>query len=188
MQKGNFQLCKVGYTQTTLQQVIAGIKAEMPQLPDLDVLKAIKSALEEMKRPRGQGWQTNTYSWDSPGLQEWIKQGGGYGIVAGSAWEYEGRPVKLFILDADNPPVLAQAGFQDELPRATMRVKTGRADPPGGHIYFISNLSSSKAHYELPGICHFKFYAFRFGYIFSHFNKMGNFPVCIPKRRYYPFY
>lgn len=149
----------MGYTQTTLQQVIAGIKAEMPQLPDLDVLKAIKSALEEMKRPRGQGWQTNTYSWDSPGLQEWIKQGGSYGIVAGSAWEYEGRPVKLFILDADNTQALAQTGFQDDLPKDTLRVKTGRADPPGHHVYFISDISSSKAHYELPGICHFKFYA-----------------------------
>jgi len=148
IKRPEFAFCKAGWTRGSLEQILPGI---------VDEAQA-RSILEQFKRPRGQAWETNTYSWNNPGLQEWMSLGGGYGIIAGSSWEYEGQPVKLFILDADDTQALAQAGFQDELPRATLRVKTGRADPPGEHVYFISDISSTKAHYELPGVCHFKFY------------------------------
>jgi hypothetical protein len=84
--------------------------------------------------------------------------GGNFGIIAGSLHEYEGLQARLFILDADDTQALAQTGFQDDLPKDTLRVKTGRQIPPGEHVYFISDIGSTKAHYELPGICHFKFY------------------------------
>ena len=148
LKRPEFEFCKVGWTKAQLEQSLPKIK---------DDTKA-KDSLEQFKRPRGKGWETKTFKWDSPDLQEWIKAGGNFGIVAGSLHQYNGQECRLFIMDADNPPALAQAGFEDELPRETLRIKTGRTDPPGGHIYFITDLSSTKAHVEIPGYCHFKFY------------------------------
>ena len=151
LQRPEYQFCKVGWTRTSLDQLLPEVKDE----------KTAKSILEQFKVPRGAAWQdqANTYSYSGPGLLEWISLGGNYGVVAGGSWEFEGKQARLFLMDADNPPALAQAGFEDDLPRETTRVKTGRIDPAGGHIYFISDISSTKAHYELPGYCHFKFYA-----------------------------
>lgn len=148
LKRPGFEFCKAGWARGSLEQI----------LPSTGDDAQAKSVLEQFKRPRGTGWETNTYSWDSPGLLEWMNLGGNYGVVAGSLHEYEGQQARLFIMDADDPPALAEAGFQDELPRNTLRVKTGRIDPAGGHIYFLSDISSKKAHYELPGYCHFKFY------------------------------
>jgi hypothetical protein len=149
LKRPEFEFCKVGYTTITLGQLLPNIKNN----------KEATSTFEQFKRPRGKGWETQTFRWDSPGLQEWVDLGGNYGIVAGGSWEYDGKKATLFIMDADNPPAIAKTGFEADLPRDTMRVKTGRVDPaPGGHIYFLTDIKSTKAHYEIPGYCHFKFY------------------------------
>jgi len=119
------------------------------------------STLKGMKMPRGKSWQEPGLTWDDAQLQRWIKAGGNYGTIAGSTWQVDGHGARLVLLDLDNPPALVQAGlgFDADLPNTTLKVKTGRADPPGQHVYLLSDIDSTKAHYEIPGICHFKFYA-----------------------------
>ena len=61
-----------------------------------------KSILKQFKMHRGARWQTDTYSYSDPDLNEWINAGGNYGIVAGGSWEYDDMQAKLFIHDADD--------------------------------------------------------------------------------------
>jgi len=158
VQKPEFRFCRVGYTK-------AGLVKKMAQIKDD---KGAESMLKGVKVPRGVGWERERTEEDGPNVEgvhrqdsaelvEWLYAGGNYGIVAGSTWEHERQPVKLFILDADDAGAWAGAGFFDDLPKQTMIVQSSTENKR--HFYFLSNIQSSKAHKELPGFGHFKFYA-----------------------------
>lgn len=158
VQRPEFRFCRVGYTKVGLVEKVAQIKDD----------KAAESTLKDVKVPRGKGWERvrteedgheieGWHTQDSKKLLDWLKAGGNYGIVAGSTWEHEGQQVKLYIHDADEVTAWADAGFFDDLPKRTRIVQSSAENKR--HFYFISNIQSSKAHKELPGLGHFKFYA-----------------------------
>jgi len=147
LQRPEYQFCKVGWTQSRLKRAIRSVKSNA----------TAKRILKQFKWHRGTGWQINTYSYSDPDLNEWIKAGGNYGIVAGGVWEHDGKQVRLFIHDADDLAAWKDAGFFDNLPFKTLKVTS--SSPNKRHTYLLSDIQSSKAHIGLPGMGHFKFYA-----------------------------
>lgn len=145
LRSAEYQFCKVGWTKLDLDRLAAQTKDEA----------TAKSILKEFKNPRGKSWETKTFSWNNPELQAWTQKGGNYGVVAGSLHQYDGQQAALFILDADELQAWQQAGFFDDLPKQTTQVQSSAENKR--HFYFLSNIKSSKAHKELPGLGHFKF-------------------------------
>jgi len=140
-----FRFCRCGYTQAGLALEAAKCEADS----EADAI------LKKFKKPVGMAWQDRGYSYNNGELSEWLASGGNYGIIAGSSWIIDGKPVRLFILDADSVKAWTDAGFFDDLPKRTLTVQSSTADKR--HFYFLTDLVSSKAHEELPGLGHFKF-------------------------------
>ena len=147
LQRPEYQFCKVGWTQNRLRRQVHNVKADA----------TAKSILKQFKLHRGARWQTDTYSYSDPDLNEWINAGGNYGIFAGGGWEYDGKQAKLFIHDADDLAAWTDAGFFDDLPSKTLQVTS--SSPNKRHTYLLCDIQSSKAQLGLPGMGHFKFYA-----------------------------
>lgn len=164
-QRPEFRFCKVGYDKSWLNREIGRIKA----ISDAEkALQDAESALKNFKIPRGKQWQRAKTETDGPEVEgwlshtddrllSWIRAGGNYGIVAGSEWQHEGQAVRLCLIDADEVTAWQDAGFFDDLPKQTRTVQSSQENKR--HFYFITDLESTKAHEELPGLGHFKFYA-----------------------------
>lgn len=145
LQKPEYRFCRVGWT-------IAQLRSELSNSTRQE------SVWEQFKRPHGEGWQKKPMSYDHKYLEAWLATCGNYGIIAGSVHEFEDKKVTLFITDCDDTDAFAGTHLWDDLPLETLKVKTGRGPIPGGHIYYRTDLKSKKAHVELPGYGHFKFF------------------------------
>jgi len=150
LRRPEFRFCKAGFDLSGLQRAIDDAKSS--DAPE----KAAESALRRFKAPKGAGWQQAGYAHDDRDLTSWLKAGGNYGIIAGTAWEVDGHMARLFILDADDVKAWAEAGFFDDLPKSTLTVQSSA--PGKLHYYYWTDLESSKAHFELPGRGHLKFW------------------------------
>jgi len=160
-----FRFCRVGFHLRTLVKEIGRIEG----ISDVEkALQDAENALKNLKVPRGKAWQRaktdadgpeieGWHTHDSAKLQLWLKAGGNYGVCAGSEWVHEGQAVRLYLHDADEVKHWQDAGFFDDLPAQTRAVQSSAENKR--HYYFLTDLQSTKAHEELPGLGHFKFYA-----------------------------
>ena len=159
-QRPEFRFCRVGYTKTGLQREIAKIEAMTAPAAQ----QTAASVLGKFKVPRGKGWQKEAdgpqaegwHTHDSERLLKWISAGGNYGICAGSEVESDGFTAHLFILDADDFATWKRAGFFDIVKPRTRVVMSSTNNKR--HYYYWTDLVSTKAHEELPGLGHFKFF------------------------------
>ena len=159
-QRPEFRFCRVGYTKTGLQREIAKIEAMTAPAAQ----QTAESVLSEFKVPRGKGWQKEAdgpqaegwHTHDSDRLLKWISAGGNYGVCTGTEVESNGFTARLFVLDADDFDAWGRAGFFDTVTKRTLFVRSSTDNKR--HYYYWTDLVSAKAHEELPGLGHFKFF------------------------------